>query len=94
MWLVVAGACALTLLYYRPVRAYVHTHRTLEARSAEVRALAAKKRALEQRLELSKSEAALVRAARRLGLVQPGERLFIVKDIARWRRTHGAHPKG
>jgi cell division protein FtsB len=91
MWLAVAAACALTLLYYRPVRAYVRTHRTLEARSAEVRALAAKKHALEQRLELSRSEAALVRAARRLGLVQPGERLFIVKDIARWRRMHGPH---
>jgi cell division protein FtsB len=91
MWLLVGAAGVLTLLYYRPVQAYLHTHRTLAQRSAEVRALEAKKRALEQRLALSRSEESLVRAARRLGLVEPGERLFIVKDIARWRRAQRAH---
>ena len=30
----------------------------------------------------------LVREARRLGLVKPGERLFIVKGIADWRKHH------
>jgi cell division protein FtsB len=89
VWLLVAAVGVLALLYYRPVQAYVHTHRTLAARSAEVRALEAKKRALERRLEISRSEESLIRAARRVGLVVPGERLFIVKDIARWRRTHG-----
>jgi hypothetical protein len=29
-----------------------------------------------------------VREARRLGLVKPGERLFIVKGIAAWRKNH------
>ena len=91
MWLVVGGICVLALLYYRPVRAYLHTHRTLAARSTEVQALEAKKRELEQRLTVSKSAESLVRAARRLGLVVPGERLFIIKDIARWRRAHAAH---
>jgi cell division protein FtsB len=89
LWLLLAAAGVLALLYYRPVQAYLHTHRALAARSAEVRALEAKKQALERRLELSRSEESLISAARRLGLVVPGERLFIVKDIARWRRTHG-----
>ena len=89
MWLLVAAVGVLALLYYRPVQAYVHTHRTLAARSAEVRALEAKKQALERRLTLSRSAQSLVGAARRLGLVVPGERLFIVKDIAQWRRAHG-----
>jgi hypothetical protein len=30
----------------------------------------------------------LVREARRLGLVKPGERLFIVKGIPAWRKHH------
>jgi sRNA-binding protein len=89
--LLLAGAvCILGLLYYRPVRAYMHAHRQLAERSAEVRSLEAKKRALERQLAASASTESLIRAARRLGLVLPGERLFIVKDIARWRRTHAA----
>ena len=30
----------------------------------------------------------LVREARRLGLVKPGEQLFIVRGIAAWRKKH------
>jgi len=30
----------------------------------------------------------LIREARRLGLVKPGERLFIVRGIAAWRKHH------
>jgi hypothetical protein len=90
LWLLAGGVGLLALLYYKPVRAYVHTHSTLVQRSAEVRGLEAQKQALERRLALSRSEESLIGAARRLGLVEPGERLFIVKDIARWRRAHGA----
>ena len=32
--------------------------------------------------------ATLVRGARRLGLVKPGEHLFIVQGIQEWRRAH------
>jgi cell division protein FtsB len=78
------------LLYYRPVHAYVETRHSLAERTAEVRTLAATKRTLEQRLVLTQSDATLVRAARQLGLVRPGERLFIVKDIAQWLRAHAA----
>jgi cell division protein FtsB len=87
LWLVAGAVGVLALLYYRPVRAYLHAHRTLAQRSAEVRALEAQKQALERRLALSRGEQSLVRAARGLGLVEPGERLFIVKDIAQWRRA-------
>ncbi len=53
-----------------------------------MRSLAAQKRLLERRLVLETSDAALVREARRrLGYVRPGERLFIVKGIDRWRRA-------
>jgi cell division protein FtsB len=78
----------LGLLYYRPVRAYVETRRALHDRSAEVAALTARKRQLEERLAEIRSGATLVRGARRLGLVKPGERLFIVRGIPEWRRAH------
>jgi cell division protein FtsB len=87
-WLVLGLVVLLGLLYYRPVRAYVETNRRLEARTAEVRTLAARKHDLEERLAAIRSGATLVRGARRLGLVKPGERLFIVRGIPEWRRAH------
>ncbi len=87
-WAVLGLVLLLALLYYRPVRAYVETKRTLQARTAEVATLTARKRALEERLSEIRSGATLVRGARRLGLVKPGERLFIVRGIPAWRRAH------
>jgi cell division protein FtsB len=88
-WVVLAVAVLLALLYYRPVRAYMQTHRTLDARTAEVRALAARKRHLEERLAEIRNGSTLALEARRLGLVRPGEHLFIVRGIPEWRRAHG-----
>lgn len=86
-WLGVGGVCLIALLYYRPLRTYIGTHRTLVQREADVRALQAERRALEQKLASSATDATLLREARRLGYVKPGERLFIVKGVDAWRRA-------
>jgi cell division protein FtsB len=88
--LAIVAACLIAFLYYRPVRAYVDTRAALAKRKAEVRALAETKRRLEERLALNESGATLLRAARRIALVKPGERLVIVKGIPAWRRAHAA----
>jgi cell division protein FtsB len=90
-WLIVGAACLIALLYYRPVRAYVRTSHSVEQRQAEVRVLEAQHRVFLERVALTESGATLLRAARRLSLVKPGERLFIVKGIPQWRRAHGRH---
>ena len=81
----------LALLYYRPVRAYLGTKHTLAQRAAEVRLLQRQHSALERQLAQSDTGASLVRASRRLGLVRPGEQLFIVTGISAWRRAHQRH---
>ncbi len=86
----VGGLILLAVLYYRPLSTYVETKRALEQRVAEVQALEAQKHVLERRLARSGSEDALVRQARRLSLVKPGERLFIVKGIPEWRHARAA----
>jgi cell division protein FtsB len=89
MRLVALGvAVLLALLYYRPVRTYVNTRHTLQQRTAEVHALAARKQQFELRLAEIEQGSSLVRGARRLGLVKPGEHLFIVQGIQQWRRAH------
>ncbi len=87
-WVAIGVAVLLGLLYYRPTHAYLDTKRTLRARTAEVHALEARKRQLEGRLSEIERGATLVRGARRLGLVKPGERLFIVRGIPEWRRAN------
>jgi cell division protein FtsB len=87
-WVALGVAVLLALLYYRPVRAYVDTRHTLHVRTAEVQALSTRKRQLEERLAEIRSGGTLARGARRLGLVEPGERLFIVRGIPEWRRAN------
>jgi cell division protein FtsB len=70
------------------MRAYFSTRSELGSRRAEVSQLDAAKRDLQRRLNAATSLDALAREARRLGYVRPGERLYIVKGIAAWRRAH------
>jgi hypothetical protein len=86
----IVGLCVVAYLYYRPLKSYFETRDTLAERKAEVRALLEEKHRLEERLQLNESGATLVRAARRLNLVKPGERLVIVQGITAWRRAHAA----
>lgn len=81
--------CLVGFLYYRPAKTYFEKRAELANRTAEVQLLRAQNARLERRVAISNSDAALAREARRLGLVKPGEQLFIVKGIADWRRTHG-----
>lgn len=87
-WGIVAGACLVAIAYYKPARTYLHARNTVATRTAEVRTLRKQHRQLERLVAASTSDAELAREARRLGLVRPGERLFIVKGINRWLKQH------
>jgi len=86
-WLAVGAIVLVGLLYARPLQSYLDTKRDLARRAEDVRALKAERRALQHRLAESSTGEALTRQARRLGLVRPGEKLFIVKGISAW--VHG-----
>jgi cell division protein FtsB len=86
--LALGGLVLLGFLYWKPLHTYLHTKRELQSRSAEVRMLRTEETKLERRIAEVGSNAQLVREARRLGLVQPGEQLFIVKGITAWRHRN------
>jgi cell division protein FtsB len=92
-WLGVAVVGFVAFLYSQPVRSYLSARDTLTERAQEVRVLRTQKLRLQQQLLESDTPEMLTREARRLGYVKPGERLFIVKGIAPWRRQHeqGSH---
>ncbi len=88
-WAAVGAALLIGFFYYRPLHSYISTRHELAQRSSEVGGLAAENRALRHRLATAGTTSALVREARQLGWIHPGERLFIIKGISRWR--HQAH---
>ena len=92
-WLALGVTVLVGLLYVGPLKTYLETRAELADRRAEVEALRLEHRRLEQRLRASTSPEALLVEARRLGFVKEGERLFIVKGIAAWRRTHEQGPR-
>jgi cell division protein FtsB len=85
----VGTLAVVALLYYRPLKSYFEMRSALEDRAAEVRSLRAEREGLARRLAESDTPEALARRARRLGLVKPGERLFIVRGIDDWRARQG-----
>jgi cell division protein FtsB len=78
----------VVLLYWKPLRTYEHTRAVLDRRQAEVAQLRKQQQQLQHRLATVGTGDQLTREARRLGLVKPGEQLFIVRGIAAWRHKH------
>jgi cell division protein FtsB len=72
---------AIALAYVSPLRAYLDARSIVEERKAEVAKLEREQAQLERRLAQSGTDEFVVQEARRLGLVRPGERLFIVKGL-------------
>jgi cell division protein FtsB len=92
-WLAVVALAVVAFLYYRPLQTYLETRDEVARRAAEVEALQRQREALEQRLAARASTASLLREARRLGYVKPGEKLYIVKGIPEWRRAQAARSR-
>jgi cell division protein FtsB len=92
-WFAVAALALVALLYYRPLHDYMQARSQRAVRVAAVRKLQKQQSALERRLRRASSLSVLVREARTLGYVRPGEHLFIVKDIPQWkhRQHEGSH---
>ena len=93
-WLAVATILVVGLLYYRPLKSYLDTKASLEERAAQVRSLRAERDELARQVAESDTPEALARRARRLGLVKPGERLFIVRRSCASATKSSARPIG
>ena len=88
--LLALGALALVaFLYWKPMHTYLRAKHDLRIRRAQVHALVVEKTRLERRIALANTDTELIRQGRLLGLVRPGEQLFVVRGIGAWRhRNH------
>jgi cell division protein FtsB len=80
-WLGVLVLLAIGLAYVHPLRSYSEARGRVGERRAELTALEREIASIDHRIALSGEDAFVEREARRLGLVRPGERLFIVKGV-------------
>jgi cell division protein FtsB len=84
-WIGLAVLLAVAIGYVQPLRAYRDATADVAARRAEVDRIARANAALEDRIDEAATPEFVEREARKLGLVQPGERLFIVTGIEEWK---------
>jgi hypothetical protein len=83
----VGVVCAIAVAYIQPVRAYLDAKSEVESHLAEKSTVLKRRAVLEERLAETRSDAFVEREARRLGLVRPGERLFVVRGVDAWDRA-------
>ena len=83
--LALGGLVLVGVLYWKPIHTYEHTQATLQNRAGRGRAgsQAEQRAARRSGSRPVGTGQELVREARRLGFVKPGEQLFIVRGIAR-----------
>jgi hypothetical protein len=79
-WLGFAVVLAIAIAYVQPIRAYLSAKDDVATRKVERSTLLREQVTLHRELELTETDSFLEREARKLGLVRPGERLFIVSD--------------
>jgi cell division protein FtsB len=79
--------------YVQPLRAYRDASANVAEGKAEVERMASANTRLEQRIAETETPEFVAREARKLGLVRPGERLFIVTGIDEWKQERRARAK-
>ncbi len=77
-WLAVVALALIGAAYVQPVRGYLAAREEAGRQRAEVAALEREQQALAARLAVARTDEFVEREARKLMLVRPGERLFIV----------------
>jgi cell division protein FtsB len=80
-WLGVAVLLAIGVAYVHPLRSYSAAKERVVERRAELAGLQHEIADIDRRIALSGEKSFVERQARLLGLVRPGERLFIVQGV-------------
>ncbi len=77
-WLAVVVLAAIAAAYVHPIRSYMDARGEVDGRKADIAALEREQERLDARIKVAETDEFVEREARKLGLVRPGERLFIV----------------
>jgi cell division protein FtsB len=92
-WIGVVVLLAVAIGYVQPLRAYRDASADVAAHRAQIESIERTNAELEQRISETETSVFVEREARKLGLVKPGERLFIVTGIDEWKQERRARAK-
>jgi cell division protein FtsB len=92
-WIGLIVLLAVAVGYVQPLRAYRDASANVAERKAEVQRMASGNARLAQRIAETETPEFVAREARKLGLVRPGERLFIVTGIDEWKKERRARER-
>ncbi len=92
-WIGLVVLLAAAVGYVQPLRAYRDATADVAARRAQIGRITYANAQLEQRIDETETPEFVEREARKLGLVKPGERLFIVTGIDEWKHARRARAK-
>jgi cell division protein FtsB len=92
-WIGLVIILAVAVGYVQPLRAYRDAIADVAAQKAQIDRIERTNAALEQQIEETETPEFVEREARKLGLVKPGERLFIVTGVDEWKHDRRAHAK-
>jgi cell division protein FtsB len=92
-WIGLLVLLAVAVGYVQPLRAYRDASADVAARKAQIQQVGRTNAGLEQQLEETETPEFVAREARKLGLVKPGERLFIITGIDEWKQERRARAK-
>ena len=92
-WVGLVILLAVAVGYVQPLRAYQDATADVAAQKGQIDRIERTNATLEQRIEETETPAFVEREARKLGLVKPGERLFIVTGVDEWKHERRARAK-
>ena len=92
-WIGLVILLAVAVGYVQPLRAYQDATADVAAQKAQIDRIEQANATLEQHIEETETPAFVEREARKLGLVKPGERLFIVTGVDEWKHERRARAK-
>ena len=92
-WIGLVILLAVAVGYVQPLRAYRDATADVAAQKAQIDQIERSNATLEQRIEETETPAFVEREARKLGLVKPGERLFIVTGVDEWKHERRARAR-
>ena len=84
-WALIAVFAFVLYLYIGPLASWVSTYKEAGRKRAEVAALKAENRRLQERRAELRDPSALEREARRLGMVKAGEKSYVVEGLEKRR---------
>ena len=84
---------AVAVGYVQPLRAYQDATSDVAAQKVQIDRIERTNATLEQRIEETETPAFVEREARKVGLVKPGERLFIVTGVDEWKHERRARAR-